>query len=140
MISINYWAVVVSAVASMVIGFLWYGPIFGKLWIRLMAFTPEAMEAAKAKGMTKEYLLTMLGSIAMSCVLAHSLIFAGSYLNIAGLSAAFHVAFWSWLGFIAPVTLSNVLWEGKSWKLWILGNSHYFVSLLVMSSILALWV
>ena len=36
----------------MVIGFLWYGPVFGKMWIHLMDFTSEHMEAAKTKGMS----------------------------------------------------------------------------------------
>lgn len=52
MISINYLAVIVSMIVAMVIGFLWYGPVFGKMWIHLMDFTSEHMEAAKTKGMS----------------------------------------------------------------------------------------
>lgn len=140
MVPINYFAVVVSAVASMIIGFLWYGPLFGKPWLKLMAFTPEKMEEAKAKGMSKTYALMALGSLVMSFVLAHALIFGSSYLKMYGISAAFQVAFWNWLGFIAPVTLSSVLWEGKPWKLWLLNNGYYVVSLFVMAMILAYWV
>ena len=36
MMSVNYWAVFVSAIASMVIGSIWYGPLFGKMFIREM--------------------------------------------------------------------------------------------------------
>lgn len=36
--SINYLAVLIAAVASMIIGFLGYGPLFGKAWMRLMNF------------------------------------------------------------------------------------------------------
>ena len=49
------------------------------------------------------------------------------------------VGFWNWLGFVAPVTLGSVLWEGKSPKLWVLNNGYYLVSLIVMGVILALW-
>ena len=44
-----------------------------------------------------------------------------------------------WLGFIAPVTLGSVLWEMKSWKLWILNNAYYLVVLVVMGLIFTLW-
>lgn len=49
------------------------------------------------------------------------------------------VGFWNWLGFVAPVTLGGVLWEGKPWKLWGLNNGYQLLSLLVMGVILALW-
>ena len=39
---INFWAVLVSAIATMVIGFLWYSPIlFANPWMRLMGFDPN---------------------------------------------------------------------------------------------------
>jgi hypothetical protein len=75
----------------------------------------------------------------MSGVLAHSLVYASAYMKVTGVSAGLMAGFWNWLGFIAPVTLGVVLWEGKSWKLWFLQGGHYLVSLLVMGVILALW-
>jgi len=47
--------------------------------------------------------------------------------------------FWNWIGFVAPVTPGIGLWEGKSRKLWMLTNSFYLVSLLVMGVVRALW-
>ncbi|HLD39833.1 MAG TPA: DUF1761 family protein, partial [Candidatus Nanoarchaeia archaeon] len=32
----NYLAVLVAAIAAYVVGFLWYGPVFGKKWMALM--------------------------------------------------------------------------------------------------------
>src|SRR5216684_1584610 len=38
---INFWAVLVSAIATMVIGFLWYSPmLFANPWMRLMGIDP----------------------------------------------------------------------------------------------------
>lgn len=39
-VPINYLAVIVAAAASMIIGMIWYGPLFGKTWRSLMGFTP----------------------------------------------------------------------------------------------------
>lgn len=137
-VDINYLAVLVAAVASMVLGGLWYGPLFGKMWMAQMGWAPERAQEMK-KGAGKGYAVQFIGSLVMSFVLAHALVFASSYLAVSGVSAGLTAGFWNWLGFIAPVTLGSVLWERKSMKLWLLNNSYYLVSLLMMGVILAVW-
>lgn len=138
-VPINYSAVVAAAIASMFIGFVWYGPLFGETWKKLSGITVERIDNARAKGMGKIYFFAFVSSLVMSYVLAHSLIFAAAYFKTGGISAGLMSGFWNWLGFIAPVTLGAVLWEGKSWKLWALMNGYYLVSLLLMGMILAVW-
>ncbi len=138
-IPINYLAVAGAAAASIVLGFLWYGPLFGKPWMAMMGFTKESMETSKQKGMGKTYALMVVGSLVMSFVLAHAIVFASEYLETYGVAAGVMGGFWNWLGFVAPVTLGSVLWEGKSWKLWILNNAYYLVSFLIMGVILSVW-
>jgi len=49
---VNLWAVLGSAVATMVIGFLWYSPaLFGKPWMLAMGYDPE--DKAKIAEMQK---------------------------------------------------------------------------------------
>ena len=136
-VPLNYLAIVIAAIASMVLGFLWYGPIFGKQWMKEMGFSKEKMDQSKKAGMTKSYALMAVGSLVMSFVLANALVFASTYLKASGVFAGLMVGFWNWLGFVAPVTLGSVLWEGKSWKLWFLNNGYYLVTLSVMGAILA---
>lgn len=138
MVPINYFAVLVAAVASMVLGGLWYGPLFGKQWIALAGVNPMNMPGGKAAA-RKGYVIGFLGSLVMAYTLAHALVFASAYLNAGGVSAGLMAGFWNWLGFIAPVLLGAVLWEGKSWKLWTLNAAYYLVSLSLMGMILALW-
>ena len=45
--NINYIAVVVAAVASMAVGFIWYGVLFRKQWMSLMGFTAGSMSNMK---------------------------------------------------------------------------------------------
>ncbi len=141
-IIINYWAVLACGVVSMVLGFLWYGLLFGKAWVRLMGWDPanQARMEEMQKGANKGYALSFLGALVMAYVLAHALVFASSYTNTGGVPAGLMVGFWNWLGFIAPVTLGSVLWEGKSWKLWTFNNGYNLLQLLVFGVILALWV
>ena len=46
---VNYLAVLVSAIAMIVLGFIWYGPLFGKIWTKEMGWTKADMEEAKKK-------------------------------------------------------------------------------------------
>lgn len=135
--SVNYLAVLGAALSSMILGSLWYGPLFGKLWIKLSGVNPD--KAAKDK-MGQLYAIAAVGSFVQAYILSHSLSFAQKYMGTSGLSSGLSTGFWMWLGFVATVTLGNVLWYGQSWKLWLLTNAYYLISLLVMGAILALWV
>lgn len=140
MVPINYLAVLGAAILSMIIGYLWYGPLFGKSWMKLMGLTKESMTGMKSNEMAKLYGIQAVGSLFMAFVLSHALIFAAAYLNESGISAGLQTGFWNWLGFVAPVTVGSVLWERKSWKLWALNNAYYLVTLCAMGILLALWV
>lgn len=139
MVPVNYMAVFGAAVVSMVIGSLWYGPVFGKVWMKEMGISKEKAAAAKKKGMGMSYGLMFVGSLIMAFVLSHALVFAQTYMGVSGASSGLSTGFWNWLGFVMPVTLGSVLWEGKSWKLWKLNNGYYLVTLLAMGVVLAMW-
>lgn len=145
---INYTAVVLAAVANMGLGFLWFGPIFGKKWVRT-GCNKDMVDAQKVKGEAgKGYViacLATLGSLVMSSLLAYSLVLSESYLKLSRISTGLVVGFWIWLGFIVPIALGRILWDGKPWMLlnsnaWkhlFIINGYYLVSLLLMGWILA---
>ena len=45
-LAVNWLAVLVAAVISMVIGFLWYGPLFSERFLRLIGKRAEEIEAS----------------------------------------------------------------------------------------------
>ncbi len=139
-IPINYYAVIAAAVSNMVLGFLWYGPLFGKKWMALSGRTAESLEADKQKGMALTYVIQILGALLMSYVLAHAIIFGMAYTNTYGILGGVTASFWYWLGFVAPVTVGDVLWNGRSWSYWCISAGYYLVALLIMGAILAYWV
>lgn len=141
-VPINYLAVVVSAVVMFALGGLWYGPLFGKPWMESMGWSPEKlkeMQAGGQKGMALNYCLQAIGSLLMAFVLAHALYFASTAMHVSGVPAGLMAGFWNWLGFIVPVTVGVVLWDGKPWKLWFINAGYYLVGLLCMGAILAIW-
>ncbi len=135
MITVNYYAVLACGFASLVLGMLWYGPIFGKIWIKLMGFTQAHMEEAKKKGMCPSMVMAFIASCVMAFVLAQYLGWNG----LETIDKAAIGAFWIWLGFFATASISPVLWEGKSWKLYFIGIAHQLVQLLIFTAILVSW-
>jgi hypothetical protein len=137
-IPINYVAVVVAALATMAIGTLWYGPLFGKPWMRMTGLSKEGM-----KNMKMTVFGAMIGglitSLLMSYVLAHVIVFGSEYTQTFGLMGGVTAAFWCWLGFAVPLSGAGYLWEGKPWKLWVLNAAYYLVSFLAMGAILGAW-
>ena len=124
----------IAAVANFIIGALWYGPLFGKTWMRLSGITMESM---KGMSMTpvKAMTLGFIGTLLLSLVLAHM----AAAFEAAGAAGALELAFWIWLGFFLPVVAGGYLWEGKPLKLFLFNATHQFIALSVTALILVLW-
>jgi uncharacterized protein DUF1761 len=72
-IVINHWAVITAAVASFLIGGIWYSPLlFENAWLRENGFTREDM---KSKGGTARI---MGGSFVLQLIMAYNL---GAFLS-----------------------------------------------------------
>lgn len=116
---INWVALIAAGVASMIVGFIWYGPLFGKAWIKLSGHK----EMGDKSQMPKTYGILFLASLVTAYVLSV-------------LGTSFETVFWVWLGFQATLLLHSVLFEGKSWNLYFLNAGHQLISLLAMSQVL----
>lgn len=138
-ITVNYWAVLAAAVLNMALGALWFGPLFSKAWMREGGFTQGTMDEAMKKGIAKSYALMAVGSLVMACTLAHAIVLWNTYAQSAGVVPGLMTAFWVWLGFVMPVTIGVVLWEGKSWMYWLITYGYYLVGMLLMGALLGAW-
>lgn len=133
-IAVNYVAILVATIAGMAIGAMWYGPVFGKYWMRLTGLTPESM---KAMPLTPWQAMG-LGFIAMfitNWALANLI----GLLGVLDAIAALEMVALIWFGFYFTSTSGVFLWEGKSWKLWLFNAAQYLISLSVAAAIIASW-
>jgi hypothetical protein len=140
-VPINYLAVLACGVVAMIVGFLWYGPIFGKQWSALMGWgtmTPEQLKE-KQKAAMPGYIASFVGALVMAYVLAHGIVFGNAYLSTSGIAGGLQAAFWYWLGFVAPVTIGQVFWDGKPWKLWFINAGYFLVQMLLIGAVLGGW-
>ena len=133
-IPINWLAVVAAGVANMVVGYLWYGPLFGKMWKGLMGFTDESMKSMPVT-MTMAMVWGFVASLVMAYVLARFAFVSGA-IDVMG---ALTLAFWVWLGFLATQSVGAYLWEGKPFKLFVLCAANQLISIALMAVVLVLW-
>ena len=131
-VPVNYFAVIVAALANYIIGSLWYGVLFRKAWQKLSGVGEMKVTALSV-------ILGLIGALFTSYVLQHSLAFGAEYLKSDSIGTALMGAFFLWLGFIAPVTIGVVTYEKKPFTLWLLTNAYWLISLLVVSVILIAW-
>lgn len=124
-----------ATLASIVIGFIWYGPLFGKEWMALIGWTEEAISRQRQRTMGKSYILMTTSSLVMVFILANFVKLAGAVTVLEGIS----VGFFAWLGFAVPLLSTEVLWEKKPAKLYLIHIGYHLISFTLMGAILAAW-
>lgn len=138
MLSLNLVSVLVAAVAAFVTGFLFHGPLFGKLWMKLANIHPTGNE--KFSDMVPQMIKNLVVNIVTAYVLAMFIFTIASYYGNAGsIIGGMGIAFWAWLGFTVTGSSLDVIWMGKSRKLWAFEMFSSLVSFLIMGAILAGW-
>ncbi len=135
--TVNIWGVVLSAIAAMIIGMLWYSRVlFGKKWSKLVGMTPD-MEAAARKRGNKSYPVMFVAALVTAYIL-------GLFINnmfVPTLNSALLVAFFAWLGFVATSMSGEYLFNAKlkPWMLYAINAGYQLVTLLVSAVILYLF-
>jgi hypothetical protein len=135
---ISPWAVLVAALSSMVVGFVWYSPIlFARPWMRLMGYDPDdkAKLAEMRKGAGKTYALAFAASIISAVVLAKIIDITTVNTVLYGMKVGFAV----WLGFVTTVQLTGALFGKQPTKLYLINTGYQLVCYLAMGAILAVW-
>jgi hypothetical protein len=129
--NLNYLAVIVAAVATMGIGWLWYSPVlFGKVWMQEINMTEEDMKKANPlKAMLGSFLLTLVIGFNLAMFLAGPSDFCWGL--IAGALAG--------IGWVATSFGIVYLFEGKSFTLFLVNAGYQAVSFIVMGGIIGVW-
>jgi hypothetical protein len=130
MVPINWIAIAIATVVAMIIGWLWYGPLFGKTW-RSLTNNPAPKAAVI-------YPLTLVATFATAFVLAYvtgatSIALGNGYVVPAVFSALF-----LWLGFSFARALIVTLFEQKPVRLLLINTGHDLAVSLGIAAIIGL--
>lgn len=138
-VDVNFLAVFLAGVVSMILGFAWYSPfILGKPWMRERGLTAEALKKAQ-KEMGKLYGISFVVSLVTAYVLVHIMAMSMAFFNYPKFETGLLSAFWVWLGFMMPVQITGTIFsDKKNWKLFGIDTGYQLVSVLGMGAVLGL--
>ena len=136
--SINWLAVVVCVMVALIVGSVWFNPrTFYPMWLKAIgrSQTENAGGANPAVMWGLTVLAALLQAVFMS-LLVHALgsVTAGG--ASAGSGALVGLALW--LGFVAPASLSNKLFENRLMA-WLVEAGNHLITYLLMGAILGAW-
>jgi hypothetical protein len=135
-VEVNYLAVVLAMLSSMVVGSIWYArSVFGNIWIKL-----AKIDMKKDNGpVWRPILVTAIVSLITAYVLAHVAFLSHKFFGNSFLQDSLSTAFWLWLGLTAARFITHDAFESRPWKLTLLNVSHEFVTILIMGLIIGLF-
>jgi hypothetical protein len=134
--AINWLAVVAATLVGFAIGFIWYGPLFGKKWMASVGMTEED---AQNGNMKKVFGVTFILQFIMAVCLA--MFFFGDPASAEQVNAG-NGAFYGFLtgfGWVATAIGVNALYEQKSWSYMLINGGFWIVVFTLMGLILGAW-
>jgi hypothetical protein len=129
MIDVSWIGVVVAAIASFVIGGLWYSPLmFTKSWQREARVSENVQGRSMAMIFAAAFVLQLLGALLLAAIIG----VRPGLLN--GAACGFLVG----LFFVAGALGVNYLFEGRSLKLWLINGGYNVVTFTTIGAILGI--
>lgn len=158
----NFLAILVAALSSFVVGFIWYNPkVFGTIWMKEAGLTQEECEKGN---MLKIFGLTFVYSLMLAFIMPALAVHQMGALGMIGGPDFIETAKPSYLAFMAdygdafrtfahgalhgfmsgiflalPIIAINGLFEQKSWKYMAIQAGYWIVIMTIMGAIVCGW-
>lgn len=132
-VSVNFLAVIVATVLTMIIGFLWYSPmLFMKPWAAMTPGVSKRTKEQMQERMVPAIVTSALCNLVMAYVLAVIMRYAGVHTFLGGLVSGL----WVGVGFVVTSELQNAMYAWKPLKLVAIDAGYVVVSLVVMGAVI----
>jgi Protein of unknown function (DUF1761) len=154
--NINFLALLLAAISSLVVGFIWYHPkVFGNIWMKEAGMTEEKM---KGSNMVLIFSMSIFYAFLIAFIMQMLVIHQFGALGMVGgdptlakpsyeafmadygtafrtfKHGAFHGVF-TGLFFALPVIGINSLYERRSWKYVLIAGGYWVVTCMIMGGI-----
>ncbi len=129
---INYLAVVASAVIYWLLGALWFGKLFAERWMAL-----EGLSMDKVQQMNPA--IPSAVSFVMNLILAYALANVCIWRQADNAGKGAGVGVLVWVGFVATISFTTYLFEGRPKELFLINYGYALAGLLIMGAILGAW-
>jgi hypothetical protein len=134
-VDVNYWAVILATLSTLVVGSIWYTPkVFGTRWAQL-----AKVDLDNTGGAVGAIVTTVIVSFITAWVLALAtqtawVAFGGGYLG-----TAVAVGVMLWAGFTAARFITHDAFERRPAALTLMNISHELVTVVIMALIIGVW-
>ncbi|QHI37714.1 hypothetical protein IMCC3317_30950 [Kordia antarctica] len=144
--NVNWIALVVAALSTLVIGFLWYGPLFGKAWMKETGMTEE--KAKQGNMPLRLGLSVVLAFVAVFFIFQNSVLTGGIPPDqLHGLNNPRYLTFGHGvlhgviisMFVVMPAMVTNAMYEQKSIKYMLINVGYWVVSFALMGGIVNAW-
>lgn len=135
---INYLAILACGVLAMIVGAVWYGPLFGKKWLEIVGADVSDLEARKKmqKEAGKLYVVQFLLVLFQVWVLAY---YIEGWEETTGLVNAL----WIWVAFVMPTVAGSAMWNNDSakvaWSRFFIQSGYQLVVFVIFGLVLEFW-
>jgi len=137
-VAVNYFAVAAGAVLSMVVGAIWYGPLFGKKWMEIIGVNASNLEERKKmeKSAGPLYIVQFVLTLFQIFVLAHLI---ADTTRASGIERAL----WIWAAFVIPTLAGAVMWTNENtkmkWARFLIQGGYQLTMFLIFGILLQVW-
>jgi len=133
---IKYPAVIVATLVHFFLGGLWYSPLlFGNKFLQFINWSPQKIQQMESESHAKELVIAFVMSLILVYILAHFV----QYTKATNVMGGIQTAFWLWLGFVVTTHVPTVIFEGRSFGLFLINVGYQFVGCALAGVILAVW-
>ncbi len=131
--AINYWAVLVAALAYMILGAIWYSPaLFGGAWMRGIGKTKEQVAAGFSP---VKFLWALIGSFIAAYGIARIMSWAGGNSPADGLMVGLLAA----ICFVLTAMTVNDIMENRPRSLTVINVLYHIIGFALMGLIIGVW-
>jgi Protein of unknown function (DUF1761) len=128
---INYWAVLVAALAAFLMSSLYYSPLLlGHMWL--------AVDSGSAAGTTPSIgrvLAEMVRTLVITFVVARLIALLGG----TDWKGAVCLALWLWFGFSGMMWVGAIMWEKTPWQVAAIHSGDWLLKTILIAVILGAW-
>lgn len=133
---INYIAVLLATLSSMIVGSIWYTPkVFGNYWMKQSGVTPSG----NSRDAIGPIALTVVVSFITAWVLAGAAFIAQEFYGGSFLVNTLITAVILWAGFTAARFVTHDAFDRRPAGLTVLNIAHELVTVLIMALIIGVW-
>ncbi len=128
-VTIDWVGVVISVVAAMVIGGLWYGPLFAKDWMNFIGKSREELRAQGGIG----YMFAIVGAFILAIVMSYVTQWAAAE----GFGEGLLVGAVMWAGFVVSTAVTGSVFEARPWGLILINSGNSLLTFMIVGGIVS---